>query len=173
MIIEDAPIVRIHSFSPIESNNSSILILGTMPGKASLQAQQYYAHPRNTFWKIISEIIGVATVCSYEAKTSSIVTARIALWDVLKSCTREGSLDSDIDNDSIIFNDFASFFNNHSHIHRVCFNGAKAEKLYMKHIQPFVRNLSNIKYICLPSTSPANAATSFDEKLRAWKAIVC
>jgi len=173
MIIEDVPTVHIHSFPPIESYNSSILILGTMPGKASLQAQQYYAHPRNSFWKIIGEIIGVNAVNSYEARTSSIVAARIALWDVLKSCTREGSLDSDIDNDSIIFNDFASFFNNHSHIHRVCFNGAKAENLYMKHIQPFLRNPSNIKYIRLPSTSPANAATSFDEKLRAWKAIAC
>jgi TDG/mug DNA glycosylase family protein len=172
MIIEDAPIVHIHSFPPIESNNSSILILGTMPGKASLQAQQYYAHPRNSFWKIISEIIGVDAVNSYEARTSSIVAARIALWDVLKSCTRESSLDSDIDNDSIIFNDFASFFNNHSRIHRVCFNGTKAEKLYMRNIQPFLRNSSNIKYICLPSTSPANATISFDEKLRAWKSIV-
>ena len=173
MIIEDAPIVHIHSFPPIESNNSSILILGAMPGKVSLQAQQYYAHPRNAFWKIISEILGITAVNSYEARTSSIVAARIALWDVLKSCTREGSLDSDIDNDSIILNDFANFFNNHSHIHRVCFNGTKAEKLYMRHIQPYVQNSLNIKYICLPSTSPANAATSFDEKLRAWKAIAC
>ena len=165
--------MQIHSFPPIESNNSSILILGTMPGKASLHAQQYYAHPRNAFWKIISEILGINAVNSYEARTSSIVAARIALWDVLKSCTREGSLDSDIDNDSIIFNDFASFFNNLTHIHRVCFNGVKAEKLYMRHIQPCLRNSSNIKYICLPSTSPANAATSFDEKLKTWKAIAC
>ena len=173
MIIEDTPIVRIHSFSPIESNNSSILLLGTMLGKPSLQAQQCYEHPRSAFWKINGEILGVATVCSYEAKTSAIVTARVALWDVLKSCTWGHSLDSDIDNDSIIFNDFASFFNNHSHIHRMCFNGAKAENLYMRHIQPSVRNSSNIKYICLPSTGPANAATCHDEKLRAWKAIAC
>ena len=76
MIIEDTPIVRIHSFSPIESNNSSILLLGTMPGKPSLQAQQCYEHPRNAFWKINGEILGVATVCSYEAKTSAIVTDR-------------------------------------------------------------------------------------------------
>ena len=173
MIFEDTPTVRIPRFSPFESNNSSTILLGTMPGKPSLQTHQYYEHPRNPFWKINGEILGFATVCFYEARTSSIVAARIALWDVLKSCTREGSLDSDIDNDSIILNDFANFFNNHSHIHRVCFNGTKAEKLYMRHIQPFVRNSSNIKYICLPSTSPANAATSFDEKLRAWKAIAC
>ncbi len=120
--------MHIHSFPPIESDNSSILILGTVPSKASLQAQQYYAHPRNAFWKIISEILGVNAVHPYEARTASIVAARIALWDVLKSCTREGSLDSNIKNDTIILNDIASFFNNHSHIHRVCFNGAKAEK---------------------------------------------
>jgi len=173
MIIENTPIVDIHSFPPIESDNSSILILGTMPGKVSLQAQQYYAHPQNAFWKIISEILGVKAVNSYEARTSSIVAARIALWDVLKSCRRESSLDSDIDNDTIMLNDFASFFENHSHIHRVCFNGAKAESQYMKLVQPFLQISSNIEYIRLPSTSPANAATSFDEKLRAWKKIAC
>lgn len=136
-----------------------------------MQAQQYYAHPRNAFWKIISEILGVNAVNSYEARTSSIIAARIALWDVLKSCKRESSLDSDIDNDTIMLNDFASFFNNHSHIHRVCFNGAKAENLYIRHIRPFLRNSLNIRYICLPSTSPANAETSYNEKLEAWKAI--
>ncbi|MDO9101246.1 MAG: DNA-deoxyinosine glycosylase [Candidatus Nitrotoga sp.] len=171
MIIEDPPIVHIHSFPPIERHNSSVLILGTMPGKVSLQAQQYYAHPRNVFWKIISEILGVKTVDSYEARTSSIVAARIALWDVLKSCRRESSLDSDIDHDTIMLNDFASFFKNHPYIHRVCFNGAKAESLYMRLVQPFLQNSSDIEYVRLPSTSPANAATSFDEKLRAWKAI--
>ncbi|WP_173052168.1 DNA-deoxyinosine glycosylase [Candidatus Nitrotoga sp. AM1P] len=171
MIIEDPSIAHIHSFPPIETNNSRILILGTMPGKASLQAQQYYAHPRNVFWKIISEILGVKDVNSYEARTSSIVAARIALWDVLKSCRRESSLDSDIDHDTIMLNDFASFFKNHPHIHRVCFNGAKAESLYMKLVQPFLQTSSNIKYIRLPSTSPANATTSFDKKLGAWKAI--
>ncbi|WP_239796708.1 DNA-deoxyinosine glycosylase [Candidatus Nitrotoga arctica] len=171
MIIEDPPIAHIHSFPPIERNNSSVLILGTMPGKASLHAQQYYAHPRNVFWKIIREILGGKDVNSYEARTSSIIAARIALWDVLKSCRRESSLDSDIDHDTIMLNDFASFFENHPHIHRVCFNGAKAESLYMKLVQPFLQNSSDIEYIRLPSTSPANAATSFDEKLGAWKAI--
>ena len=171
MIIENAPRVLVHSFPPIESDNSSILILGTMPGKASLQAQQYYAHPQNAFWRIISEIFGIKAKNTYEARTSSIVAARIALWDVLKSCSRESSLDSDIDNDTIMLNDFASFFNNHSHIHKVCFNGAKAESLYMRHIRPFLQNSSNLKYIRLPSTSPANAATSFNEKLMAWTAI--
>ncbi|MFZ1546449.1 MAG: DNA-deoxyinosine glycosylase [Candidatus Nitrotoga sp.] len=165
--------MHIHSFPPIESDNSSILILGTMPSKASLQAQQYYAHPRNAFWKIISEILGVNAVNTYEARAASIVAARIALWDVLKSCTREGSLDSNIKNDTIILNDIASFFNNHSHMHRVCFNGAKAEGLYMKHVLPLLRTSLDIEYIRLPSTSPANAAISFNEKLEAWKAIAC
>ncbi|CAH1387559.1 DNA-deoxyinosine glycosylase [Candidatus Nitrotoga sp. M5] len=173
MNIEDTPVVHTHSFPPIESDNSSILILGTMPGKASLQAQQYYAHPRNAFWKIISEILGVNAENTYEVRTSSIVKARIALWDVLKSCTREGSLDSNIANDTIVLNDIASFFNNHSHIHKVYFNGAKAEILYMRHVQPSLRNCSSIEYIRLPSTSPANAAISYDQKLEAWKAIAC
>ncbi|RFC35532.1 MAG: G/U mismatch-specific uracil-DNA glycosylase [Candidatus Nitrotoga sp. SPKER] len=173
MITEDPPIAHIHGFPPIENSNSSILILGTMPGKASLQAQQYYAHPRNVFWKIISEILGIQAVNSYETRTLSIVAARIALWDVLKSCRRESSLDSDIDHDTIMLNDFASFFKNHLHINRVCFNGAKAESLYIKRVQPFLQDTSHIEYIRLPSTSPANAATSFDRKLKAWKEIIC
>lgn len=173
MIIKNPPISHIYSFPPIERDNSSILILGTMPGKASLQAQQYYAHPRNVFWKIINEILGVQAINAYEDRTSSIVAAKIALWDVLKSCRRKSSLDSDIDHDTIMLNDFASFFKNHPHIHKVCFNGIKAESLYMKLVQPFLQNASSIEYIRLPSTSPANAAISFDEKLRAWKAIAC
>ena len=163
--------MRIHGFPPIATEHSRILVLGTMPGLASLQARQYYAHPRNTFWKIMGEIVAFDAGQPYDARTSSMAAAGIALWDVLQSCTREGSLDSDIDQDTILLNDFAGFFSQHPCIHRVCFNGAKAESLYRKHIQPFLEISSSMEYIRLPSTSPANATMPLDDKLRAWKGI--
>lgn len=163
--------MHIYSFPPIEDRKSRILILGTIPGHASLQALQYYAHPRNAFWKIIGKILGFSPDNTYETRISSMAAAGIALWDVLKSCTREGSLDSGIDNDTIMLNDFADFFSLHPHIRKVYFNGAKAENLYMRQIQPFLPDSSDREYIRLPSTSPANAAISFNDKLQAWKAI--
>ncbi len=174
----------VHSFSPIENADSQVLVLGTMPGKMSLQTQQYYAHPRNAFWKIAGAILGFDADGAYQLRCSSLAASGVALWDVLKSCTRESSLDADIDRDSIVLNDFATFFASHPQIRRVCFNGAQAEALFRrcyldsnrKHVQPSIADLVEsaavtIDYLRLPSTSPANAATSFAEKLRAWQII--
>jgi double-stranded uracil-DNA glycosylase len=135
-----------------------------MPGKASLQAGQYYAHDRNTFWKLVAAIAGFDATLSYEERISSLIAARIAVWDVLTLCTRESSLDSDIEDP--VPNDFAEFFNAHRAIERVCFNGAEAETLYKAHI---VSGVSiPLEYRRLPSTSPANASISFADKLAAW-----
>lgn len=163
--------MRIHSFPPIARADSNVLILGSMPGKASLRAQQYYAHPQNTFWKITAEVLGFDAASAYPVRASSLVAHRIALWDVLQSCTRESSLDSDIDTSTIVINDFASFFAAHPQIRRICFNGAKAAALFSRNVKPILENASTIEYLQLPSTSPANASIPWAEKLRAWAAI--
>lgn len=162
----------VHGLPPIENQQARVLILGTMPGVESLRKQRYYAHPRNLFWPILAEIVGFDANSPYETRAASLVGARIAVWDVLKTCTREGSLDSAIDEASVIPNDFASFFSNHPHIQRLCFNGAKAEALYRGHVQPRVAQPSGVEYVRLPSTSPANAGIPLADKVRAWRAIV-
>lgn len=163
--------MHVHSFPPIENAASRVLILGTMPGKASLRAGQYYAHPMNAFWKIAGEIFRFDADGPYEARASRLVAAEVALWDVLRSCTRESSLDSDIVTGSIVLNDFETFFANHPSIRRVCFNGAKAEHLYMRRVRPLVAGPPGCEYVRLPSTSPAHAGMRFAEKLRAWQII--
>ena len=163
--------MHVHSFPPIEHTDAHVLILGTMPGKASLRAHQYYAHPQNAFWKITAQILGFDGAGSYDDRRSSLTAAGCALWDVLKSCTRTSSLDSDIDGATIVINDFTTFFADHPKIRRVCFNGAKAETLYLRHVRPCFANHSSIEHIRLPSTSPANASIPFAQKLLAWRVI--
>ena len=96
---------RIRSFPPIEGASAHTLILGTMPGAASLAAVQYYAHPRNAFWTILADLIGFDPQLDYVARTQRLVDAGIAVWDVLRSCERRGSLDSDIDRTSAASSD--------------------------------------------------------------------
>jgi len=162
---------KIHSFPPIEDGHARILILGSMPGKESLRANQYYAHPRNAFWPIMGEIAGALPALPYEQRTLKLRAAGIALWDVLASCIRPGSLDSDIDPDSIHPNDFAAFFGAHPHISQVYFNGSMAEQSFRKHVLPHLGYLP-LKLQRLPSTSPANASLRFEQKLEAWKIIL-
>ena len=164
---------HVHSFPPIANSDARVLVLGSMPGKASLRARQYYAHPQNAFWKIIGEVTGVAPEWSYRKRIVGLKKHRIALWDVLKSCTRLSSLDSDIDESSIVPNDLEDFLRTHAHIAAVFFNGAKAEQVFRKHILPGIHEChAGIQYTRLPSTSPANASIPYKDKLRAWKAIL-
>lgn len=162
---------RIHSFKPIENLDAEILILGTMPGSASLAAGQYYAHTRNTFWRIISELLKLDDESLYEVRVQALKSARIAVWDVLQSCTREGSLDAMIERDTLIANDFYTFFQSHKKISHVFFNGAKAEAYFMRHVLPNI-NIDNISFLRLPSTSPANASIPFEAKLKEWRIIL-
>jgi len=161
---------HVQSFAPIETADARILILGSMPGEASLRAGQYYAHPRNLFWRIMGELLGTDPGSPYEQRIQALKSARIALWDVLYSCRRKGSLDSNIDHESLVPNDFAAFFLSHPQITRVFFNGTKAEQCYRKHMQP-VTGIESIEYLRLPSTSPANASLSYERKLDAWRVI--
>jgi hypoxanthine-DNA glycosylase len=158
----------LYCFEPVADYNAEILILGSMPGQASLTASQYYANQHNAFWKIMAEILGFAKDCSYETRLQELTTAHIALWDVLKSCTRIGSLDTSIDTDSITANNFHDFYQIHKNIHTVLFNGAKAESAYRKYVMPHITSIA-VNHLRLPSTSPAHASISYDRKLQAWQ----
>lgn len=162
---------RIRSFPPIADEHARILILGSMPGKESLRAAQYYAHPRNAFWPIMGELAGASPALTYEERALKLKQADIALWDVLASCMRRGSLDADIAPDSIHPNDFAAFFEAHPHIERVYFNGTMAEQSFRKHVLPLLGHLT-LRLERLPSTSPANASLRYEQKLEAWKTIL-
>lgn len=140
-----------------------------MPGRDSLAAGKYYAHPHNAFWKIMAAILGFEPQLPYRGRLKALRDARIALWDVMRSCKRTGSLDASIEAATIQPNDFPSFFAAHKRIDRVFFNGSTAEATYLRHVLPSVVSL-DLQYTRLPSTSPAHAALSFAKKLAAWRA---
>lgn len=165
------PRKKIHSFSPVENRDARLLVLGSMPGKASLAAGQYYAHPRNLFWPIISNLLGLSAAISYEERLAALKANRIALWDVLASCERLTSLDAGIVADSENVNNFEIFFNEHPRIENVFFNGRKAEQTFLKKVKPFIASRRLVLHL-LPSTSPAYAALTFKEKLDAWREVV-
>jgi hypoxanthine-DNA glycosylase len=160
---------QIASFPAESSPDATILILGSIPGKASLAAHQYYAHPRNHFWPIMSVLLAIDPTSPYSARIVSLKFAGIALWDVVKSCHRHNcSLDTKIDKSSIVTNDFPDFFLTHQNITHLFFNGLTAEKTFQKHVQPNICT-NRLIYRRLPSTSPAYAAMSFQQKLEAWR----
>jgi len=162
--------MRVHSFDPISDARSRVLILGSMPGKASLRAGQYYAHPQNAFWKILGGLCGFEPDAAYEVRIARLGARGIALWDVLRSCVRESSLDSDIDEGSIVANRFGEFLRDRPAIRTICFNGAKAQACWRRHVLPQLADTREITYHQLPSTSPANASIRYAQKVAAWKA---
>ncbi|MDC8444448.1 MAG: DNA-deoxyinosine glycosylase [Nitrosomonas sp.] len=164
----------IYSFPPIADPQAEILILGSMPGQASLDANRYYAHPQNAFWRIMGELLGFdPAVASYAEKTHALKSARIALWDVLQSCRRKGSLDSGIEHDSQCVNDFRLFFTQYKQIHQVFFNGAKAEACFRRDVlSKHIPGLQQIRLTRLPSTSPAHATLSFVQKRDQWQELL-
>lgn len=157
---------REQGFPPIAAADANLLILGSMPGVASLEQHRYYAHPRNAFWPILQALFDWPADLTYAAKCAALMEQKIAVWDVLQSCHRQGSLDSNIDKQSMQLNDFALFFQQQPAIKRVCFNGQTALKLFNKQ-QPKHIHLG-LRYYVLPSTSPAHAAMSMEAKKQAW-----
>jgi hypoxanthine-DNA glycosylase len=164
--------VQVVSFAPIVADAPKVLILGSMPGRLSLQMQQYYAHPRNSFWPIMSELFGIDPELPYETRLTRLTAQRVALWDSLLACFRPGSLDSAIDERSIVANDFPGFFMQYPSIAAVFFNGAKSEQVFRRHVLPqLAPEHGNISYQRLPSTSPAHAALNAQQKLAQWQAV--
>jgi hypoxanthine-DNA glycosylase len=156
----------LRSFPPIIGDDAHTLILGNMPSVISLAAQQYYANPRNAFWRIMAELFRFDAEAPYAERVAALQIHRIAVWDVLKSCRRVGSLDSAVEPDSMVPNDFPKLFDEHRDIQRVFFNGAAAEKNFNR----LVRVAPDLRYRRLPSTSPAQTM-KFAEKLDAWRVV--
>lgn len=145
---------------------AQVLVLGSMPGGESLRRGQYYAHPRNDFWRIVEHVFGIARDDPYELRTEALAGEGIALWDVIGECRRQGSLDADIDPASMRTNDIAALLASAPGIGHIAFNGALAEKVFRQRIA--WSDQANLTIARLPSTSPANASIPFDAKLAAW-----
>ncbi len=159
----------ITSFEPIIDKNCKILVLGTMLSVKSLEKQQYYGNKQNQFWKIIYSLFNKDVEENYENRKIFLLNHHIAIWDVLKSCDREGSSDSKIINP--VPNDFKTFFNQYPDIKAVFFNGSKAEELFRKLVIGKMNLKEGLLFYRLPSTSPAKAIR-FKDKLDQWKVIL-
>ncbi len=156
-------------FSPLIGADPRVLILGTLPGQQSLSERTYYAHPRNAFWPIVTSFLGFARDLPYESRVEAITSRGIAVWDVLKSASRPGSLDANIDKKSVCTNNFAQLLHNEPTLRTVLFNGASAERLYRQLVLPELQSLfDSIRYQRMPSTSPAYAKMPFVEKRDSW-----
>ena len=159
------------SFPPIARADARVLVLGSMPGVASLSAGQYYAHRRNAFWPIMGALLGFDPLVHYAQRLAALQAAHISVWDVLQSCSRTGSLDASIARASEVANDFPRFFRQHPHIAHVFFNGTAAEAAFRRHVLPQMAQLvqNGLAMTRLPSTSPANAGCPYADKLAAWR----
>jgi len=163
---------QVQSFEPIVGRRPRILILGSMPGVASLEAVQYYAHPRNAFWPIMGELFAVNHKASYESRICGLEKLPLILWDTLQVCRRPGSLDSNIDISSAQANDFPALLRQFPEINAIVFNGATSEKYFRKLVVPILPGITDVDLLRMPSTSPANAGMSFAQKLAAWRRIL-
>lgn len=159
----------VHSFAPIVDERSRVLILGSMPGIASLRAQQYYAHPHNLFWPILAKLVDLDAAAPYAERTARLLAAELAVWDVLKSCTRSSSLDSDIDDKTLVVNEVVPLLIAHPRLRTVVCNGGKAARVFARHIAPALPADVVVDVHAVPSTSPANASIPYREKLAAWR----
>lgn len=164
--------VKLHGFPPIAGASATCLVLGSMPGAASLAAHEYYAHPRNAFWAIMESLFGIDRAAPYAERTRALSAHGIAVWDVLATCRRRGSLDSAIEPDSVEVNDFHGFLAKHQQVRHIFFNGGMAAALFERHVLSMLTEpQQRIPRSTLPSTSPANARLPLGGKTRAWRVI--
>jgi TDG/mug DNA glycosylase family protein len=165
--------LRSRGFPPIAAPDARVLILGSLPGQASLAAQQYYAQPRNAFWRIMGELFGAGPALPYHERAARLAASGIALWDVCKAAHRPGSLDASIDLTSVVVNDFVGFYRDHPRIVAVFTNGGTATRLYQRLVWPRLgRQAQSLPLQPLPSTSPAHASLSLEQKLAQWATVV-
>lgn len=156
-------------FAPIADPRARVLVLGSLPGRKSLQMREYYAQPYNAFWRIMGELVGAGPALDYPERLMRLRAGGIAVWDVLAAGEREGSLDSSIVRASVVVNDFNSFFERHRRIRLLCFNGATAAGLFRRKVSPgLAPEWAAIPQRVLPSTSPAHASLRFEQKLERW-----
>ena len=156
---------RISSFPPVINANSKILILGSIPGVKSLEKQQYYGHPQNKFWKIIFHLFNEDFTEDYIQRINILKKHHIALWDVIDSCERKGSLDSEIKNEEA--NQIPELLQKYPNIQAIFCNGGKS----YKNLQKMLGKNSIVPFYLLPSTSPLHTI-SFEKKLENWKKIL-
>lgn len=151
-----------HPIEPVFDKESNILILGSFPSVKSREEGFFYGHPQNRFWKVLAEIWKESVPITIEEKKSFLLRNHIAVWDVIKSCDIEGSSDSSIKN--VVANDIGVIISE-ANIKQIYVNGKKAQQLYQKYIYPMLQK----EAICLPSTSPANAAWSLERLVQEWR----
>lgn len=157
-------------FAPIAREDARVLILGSLPGRRSIKDAEYYAHPQNAFWPIMRELFSIEG--DYERRCEQLRRNGIAVWDVLARSVRPGSMDADIRTNSSEANDFPGFFRTHREVQLVCFNGQKAAQLFERLVDMGQPD-SKPRFMTMPSTSPAYASVSFEEKREIWRAVVC
>jgi double-stranded uracil-DNA glycosylase len=163
---------KARSFPPLASAGARVLILGSMPGEESLRQRQYYAYAHNQFWPIMGALFGAGRELPYEERVAVLLARGVAVWDVLKSCERAGSLDGSIVAASERPNDFVRFLRAHPGIRAVFFNGGKAWSAFKRHVLPRLGALAErLRFVRLPSTSPAHAGLPRAAKLQAWRQI--
>lgn len=153
------------SFKPSVNHQSKVLVLGSMPGIKSLEEQQYYAHPQNRFWQVMAAITDNSSLptLNYDEKLRILLDNNIALWDVIKSCNRDSSLDSKILNPKP--NNIRELLNKYPQISMICLNGNKAYSIFKKYFPDLLEQNNCYK---LPSTSPANARFSLEKLIEEW-----
>jgi double-stranded uracil-DNA glycosylase len=145
-----------------------VLILGSMPGVASLEAARYYAHPRNAFWDVMGALVGASRDIPYETRLERLQDAGIAVWDVLHSAEREGSLDSAILNS--VPNDLTGLLETCPHIRLIATNGSFASSAFKRLAWAELRVArADLHWVALPSTSPANARMTLEHKIAVWR----
>lgn len=157
-------------FEPVARRDARLLVLGSVPGEESIKQHRYYGHGRNAFWPLMERLLGDGSSLNYHARLELLMDSGIALWDVLASATRDGSLDSAIIAGSEVPNDIPAFLDSHPNITHIFFNGAKAADSFQKHTGKRIAP-GRVRLVRLPSTSPAYASMNFDAKLQAWRVV--
>lgn len=164
-----APSPALHSLPAVVPRQPRLLVLGSMPGTASLQAQRYYAHPRNLFWPMVERYLGIPTSLSYDERLADLKRQGVALWDVLERCERKGSLDGAISRASEVPNAIPALLAQHPELGAIALNGQRAADSFRRHLEDECRRIRPALHIHrLPSTSPANQSIPLAQREQAW-----